>query len=394
MKISKKIVITMISLIVIFTVASYANFENSQTCRINKSKEFEKWEKLSDEERKNVIEPMYTAIDTKETIKRSTYNNLFNNLGTSTYGKKYDLRDFREPINKIKVKNQKKTGSCWAFSYSSMVETTLFNKEKNLYKEFSPMHVDYKTAKMYNRRVGDSGTMFMEMAYSADRYGPIYEEELPFESVYNEKENKQNNYFLSDVDKVSTDQDSEVKIQDISFIAMINKEFDKTEVKYYSGNTKITKQEMNTIRELIKKHIKENGAITTQFFSDIAVTENNEYISQGNFYNNQTNAYYCNDSSKSANHALTIVGWDDEYKKENFAEGNQPLNDGAYIVLNSYGEEFGESGYFYVSYDDVCIEQLMVGIKSISTYDENNKKADYIYQYDELGLNQDIFLNN
>ena len=44
-----------------------------------------------------------------------------------------------------------------------------------------------------------------------------------------------------------------------------------------------------------------------------------------------------------ANHAVTIVGWDDRYPKENFIEGNQPPENGAWLVKNSWGsgeEEF------------------------------------------------------
>ena len=58
-------------------------------------------------------------------------------------------------------------------------------------------------------------------------------------------------------------------------------------------------------------------------------------------YNNETGAIYCPEESSTSeypsNHAGVIVGWDDNYSKENFAEGNQPENDGAWIVKNSWG---------------------------------------------------------
>ena len=384
MKKITKIVLIIVFVLSVFSIGSYASFEKVE---VHKSKEFEKWENLSDEERKNSIEPFYTTISTKNAIKRSTYNSLLKNLGASAYGDKYDLR---ESIEGLKVKNQHQTGSCWAFSYSSMVETTFYNKYKGTYKEFSPMHLDYRAAKMYNRKVGDSGSMLMEMAYSADRYGPVYESELPFESVYSETNNSRANYYLSDINSVSTDQENEVKIEDMTLIAAIEKEYTEAGIKYTSGEEEISKDQVNNIRELIKKQIKEKGAITTQFYSDIGVTASDEYISEGNFYNDQTHAYYCNNSSKSVNHALTIVGWDDDYSVENFNQANKPADKGAYIILNSYGEEFGDSGYFYVSYDDAFIEQIMVGIKSLSLYDDENEKPNYTYQYDELGSNNCI----
>ena len=54
--------------------------------------------------------------------------------------------------------------------------------------------------------------------------------------------------------------------------------------------------------------------------------------------------------------------------------------------MNSYGEEFGEKGFYYISYDDVFIEYSNFGINEISNYETD----DNIYQYDELGLNQEI----
>ena len=48
-----------------------------------------------------------------------------------------------------------------------------------------------------------------------------------------------------------------------------------------------------------------------------------------------------------ANHAVTIVGWDDNYPKENFIEGQQPPENGAWLVKNSWGsgqEDFPNKG--------------------------------------------------
>lgn len=56
--------------------------------------------------------------------------------------------------------------------------------------------------------------------------------------------------------------------------------------------------------------------------------------------------------------------------------------------MNSYGEEFGENGYFYVSYDDFSIEQVMLEVSNME--EDKSNAVKYSYQYDELGGNFQI----
>jgi uncharacterized protein YjdB/C1A family cysteine protease len=55
--------------------------------------------------------------------------------------------------------------------------------------------------------------------------------------------------------------------------------------------------------------------------------------------------------SSSTNHGVNIVGWDDTFSKDKFPIGNQPATDGAWIIRNSWGDDWGDDGYFYMSYD-------------------------------------------
>ena len=67
----------------------------------------------------------------------------------------------------------------------------------------------------------------------------------------------------------------------------------------------------------------------------------------------------------NANHVITVVGYDDNYKKENFAQKNDdgeiqkdsiPPENGAFLIKNSSGEwGLDGSGYFYISYYDQSI---------------------------------------
>lgn len=81
--------------------------------------------------------------------------------------------------------------------------------------------------------------------------------------------------------------------------------------------------------------------------------------------------------SFSANHGVTIVGWDDNYSKDNF--GTIPPGDGAWIVKNSWGEKYGDNGYMYISYYDAAFRDKQ-NVMSITVVD--NREYDRIYQYD------------
>lgn len=61
-----------------------------------------------------------------------------------------------------------------------------------------------------------------------------------------------------------------------------------------------------------------------------------------------------------------------------------------YIALNSYGSEWGKNGYMYISYEDACIEEQLIGITDIEEYVNGAKDYDKSYQHDELGMNLGI----
>lgn len=100
-------------------------------------------------------------------------------------------------------------------------------------------------------------------------------------------------------------------------------------------------------------------------------------------------AYYCNNNIAETNHIITIIGWDDDYSRDNFNALNKPKSDGAWLIQNSWGTSYNDGGYFWVSYDDIVIEHHIAGVISVKDIDYDN-----IYQYDILARSKNISLRN
>ena len=80
----------------------------------------------------------------------------------------------------------------------------------------------------------------------------------------------------------------------------------------------------------------------------------------------------CYKGSEEPNHDTVIIGWDDAYPRERFSSA--PESDGAFLCVNSWGESFGDGGFFHVSYEDSRIAESGItycGIESAENYDQN-----------------------
>lgn len=94
-------------------------------------------------------------------------------------------------------------------------------------------------------------------------------------------------------------------------------------------------------RDGIKEAITEHGAVIAGF------TVNN----YRQYYNPAYNSYYNPYSQNGGGHFITLVGWDDNFSRDNFYY--TPEGDGAWLVRNSWGYDgYDLDGYFWISYYD------------------------------------------
>ena len=88
------------------------------------------------------------------------------------------------------------------------------------------------------------------------------------------------------------------------------------------------------------------------------------------------------------NHAVLLVGWDDDYPAEAFRSGDViPPGPGAWKIQNSWGTEqdgapVGDNGYFYISYHDTSFLNGMFAL----SLELEPIESDGIYLHDPLGF--------
>lgn len=250
------------------------------------------------------------------------------------------------------IKDQKDHNVCWAFSAMATFETALLKNNFGTF-DFSEEHLDsWATTRSNNtgwiRELNDGGYSDMSMGYFASWQGARLESDIPFGYATGKS-------FEEEIDKLG-----------------------KTEY----GVTGIVKLPNN--RDVVKTAVYDYGAVSASFAA------NNIFFNTG-----KTAAFAYkkfNSSSLIEGHAISIVGWDDNYSKTNFKEGYQPKNNGAWLCKNSWGNYNSLNGYFWISYEDPYLfgEELSepFAITEVRKIEDNTK----LYQVEEFGSMYDFNL--
>lgn len=264
----------------------------------------------------------------------SQYKNWSNSYNGSLIPTSYCMRD--EYI--IYTENQASHGLCWAFTSSTVLSTTIMQATGEYY-DFSEGYVATVLNNLSNNTalkaslglssvdyyVGGGGN-FYYFDLLSQYAGVLLESDFTYEEYHNVVSESTADYYGFLKEKANkTLLDNLQRGQfNASYINLADKE---------------------TIKNSIKQHIMNNGGLYAGYDwgSEANATYNGNTITYKvpNVYG--TNAY-------RGGHAVTLIGWDDNIE---FA-GQK----GAWIFLNSWGDNSGNDGIYYAAYDDTDLNSI------------------------------------
>ena len=212
------------------------------------------------------------------------------------------------------------SGGCWAYSGMSTVESRLLMLGEGAY-DFSDNNLKYCHGFFDSRST--NGNAWMITAYFARQSGPLLEEQDPYPGGTSEPA-----------------VDCPIDEPSAFFIR---------ESRYPSGEMANTKQLIIDI-----------GSYWTLIYYNAT-------------YFDAAEASYFYGGTHEVNHVVNVVGWDDD----KVTAGGV----GAWICQNTYGTNWGENGFFYVSYNDTQLLKYNAYYPELKPYDNESR----VLLYDELG---------
>ena len=258
--------------------------------------------------------------------------------------------DQQEWAEGIRVKDQSRAGLCWAFNVTTCAEYSYAKEMYDKYGltgqaiELSPAHLACFLFNRVNDPLGN--TEFDENSYSIKSYhwaidggdemdamfhlaswsGPGAEADTPYQSIL---DHIGTSYTWDGSDFTYDDQ--------YAYKDALTLE----EAIYIKG---IEDYDISYIKALVLKY----GALcidtemASKYFNPAEKTDPSDY--GRSFYNEK--------STISLNHAVTLIGWDDEYSKDHFKYTDKaPSRNGAWVIQNSWGTNVHDNGIYYMSYD-------------------------------------------
>ncbi len=274
------------------------------------------------------------------------------------YPASYDLRELGFVSA---IRNQSPYGSCWTFGALASLESTtrkLLGKDLDLSERYMMYFAyideldlpgfDNCTSADFPWTANFGGDDYKATALLSRWTGAVLEEDAPYD----------------DLSCIPTGFEKDaIHLQQVLYLPM-------------DPDTRYPKADIDNIKYALTNY----GAVAVGVYVDDAMAG---YSPSSDYYKPSTCAAYIPEDNPDnltvgwANHEVSIVGWDDNFASADFA--TQPPGDGAWIARNSWGTNWGDEGYYYLSYYDAVLD---TGATYIGETPDNYRN---IYQYDPLG---------
>jgi len=256
---------------------------------------------------------------------------------------KYDLRDIDGASTSYlsPVRNQGKYGTCWTFAAMAGIEYQM-RRDEGVDADLSENNLANLNG--YDFGYTRGGNNEMASAVFLREEAPVSEALDPYPNIGKSRRERA------------------VRIpRKIVFLSALGK-IDKVQTTL--------RPDLDSIKSAVLKY----GPVSSGYF------HKDDYYNGASYFYNGAN--YDASGAYVLNHAISIVGWDDNYDKSNFKI--TPPGDGAFIIRNSWGADSSstDKGYNYISYYDTSL-----GASGSAVFASLSKGTDYahVYQHDPYG---------
>lgn len=251
--------------------------------------------------------------------------------------------DISESDSFPSVRSQGPYGSCasWATTYYQfgyeVAAMNGWNAKNDPTKQFSPKW----TYNIINGGIDDGSNFALNYSLLSTQGAVRYSEFTPNTNI-DPKDKTKSEYTEWYLDKNGMKNALQYRVSEYKHFYFANQ---------HTANTPIISPDSSCLT--VVKSLLNSGKVLT-FSTDI---RDWDYENLKNQYNSTLNGQYVciksyNIDGKESGHAMAIVGYDDNITYDLNGDGIiQKYEKGAFKIVNSYGEEYGNNGYMWVMYD-------------------------------------------